>query len=79
VVASSLVGYWGGATAEASWRLLEAGAVDLLASDAHGWRSDGSHLERAAALVGERFGAEALENLTERGPARVVGLTPQPA
>jgi protein-tyrosine phosphatase len=79
VVAASLVGRWGAATAESAWRLLEAGAVDLLASDAHGWREDGSHLERAAALVAERLGTDVLEDLTERAPARVVGLAPQPA
>jgi protein-tyrosine phosphatase len=73
VVASSLVGRWGGDVAAAAWRLLERGQADLLASDAHRARADGTHLERAAALVVERLGREALHELTERCPARVVG------
>jgi protein-tyrosine phosphatase len=72
VVASSLTRRFGAETEEAAWRLLEAGNVDLLASDAHRRRREGSHLEHALALVAERLGADSLEQLTERGPARIL-------
>ena len=73
VVAPSLTGRWGGDVASAAWRLLDRGQVDLLASDAHRARRGGAHVERAAALVAARLGDDALRELTERGPARVVG------
>ncbi len=73
VVAPSLVGSWGGGAADAAWHLLESGRVDLLASDAHRPRRQGTHLAIAAPLVAARLGAEALTEFTERGPARIVG------
>ena len=79
VVASSLTGRFGSEIEAAAWRLLENGGVDLLASDAHRHRAEGSHLEHALALVSERLGAEALRELTERGPARVVDAAARPA
>jgi protein-tyrosine phosphatase len=79
VVAPSLTGSWGGDVQAAARRLLDRGLVDLLGSDAHRARRRGAHLGRAAALVAERLGADVLHELTERGPARVVGRSPQPA
>jgi protein-tyrosine phosphatase len=79
VVAPSLTGRWGGETATAAWTLLEAGCVDLLASDAHRPRQEGPHIARAAALVEERFGREALHGLTERAPGALLGRSPQAA
>jgi protein-tyrosine phosphatase len=79
VVSSSLAGRFGGEVEAAAWRLLETGRVDLLASDAHRCRSDGSHFEHAVSLVSARLGAEALRELTERGPARVLGSTARAA
>jgi len=79
VVAPSLIGRWGGEAATSAWRLLDAGCVDLLASDAHRARREGTHIARAAALVEERFGREALLGLTERAPSALLGRSPQPA
>ncbi|HEX6702187.1 MAG TPA: CpsB/CapC family capsule biosynthesis tyrosine phosphatase [Gaiellaceae bacterium] len=79
VVAPSLTGRWGGEAATAAWRFLEVGCVDLLASDAHRARREGTHIARARRLVEERFGRARLVDLTERGPAAVVGRSPQPA
>jgi protein-tyrosine phosphatase len=73
VVAPSLTGRWGGDVATSAWYLLERGLVDLLASDAHRARRNGTHLERAAALVARRLGEDVLHELTETNPARVVG------
>ena len=78
VVASSLTGRFGSEVEAAAWRLLENGGVDLLGSDAHRALPEGSHLERAVALVSERLGVEALRELTERGPARVVDAAARP-
>jgi protein-tyrosine phosphatase len=75
VVAPSLTGSWGGQVEAAAWRLLDRGQVDLLGSDAHRARRRGPHLVRAAPLVAERLGEDVLRELTERGPARVVGLS----
>jgi protein-tyrosine phosphatase len=79
VVASSLTGRFGHEVEAAAWRLLEQGGVDLLGSDAHRALPEGSHLERAVPLVSERFGDDALRELTERGPARVLDEAPRPA
>jgi protein-tyrosine phosphatase len=79
VVAPSLTGRWGGDVATAAWRLLDRGQVDLLASDAHRARRGGTHLERAAALVADRFGEDVLHELTETNPARVVDRSPETA
>jgi protein-tyrosine phosphatase len=72
VVAPSLSGRWGEATAEAAWRLLESGRVDLLASDAHRARHAGERLTRVLELVSARIGRQALIELTETNPARVI-------
>ena len=68
VVASSLTGRWGGAVASAAWALLDAGRVDLLASDAHRARTQSS-LAEARRRVAERYGASALDVLTRTAPA----------
>ncbi len=72
VVASSLTGRQGREVATAAWRLLEAGRVDLLASDAHRARPEGPHLARAVGLIGNRLGEEAVRELTQRAPARLL-------
>ena len=71
VVASSLTGRWGGAVASTAWTLLETGRVDLLASDAHRARRRSS-LDEARRLVAERYGEDALRELTETTPAAIV-------
>jgi protein-tyrosine phosphatase len=71
VVASSLVGRWGGAVASTAWGLLEAGRADLIASDAHRARRESS-LSEARALVRSRLGEEALHELTVRAPGALV-------
>jgi protein-tyrosine phosphatase len=73
VVAPSLTARWGKDVGLAAWRLLDSGVVDLLGSDAHRPSRSSTHLERAAALIEQRHGHEALADLTERTPAHVVG------
>lgn len=77
IVAPSLIGRWGGAVEDTAWRLLDAGAVDLLASDAHGPRRRGVHLREAAAAVTQRLGPEAAPRLTVTAPTLVLeGIRP---
>jgi len=71
LVAPSLTGSWGAAASQTAWNLLGAELVDLLASDAHG-RSRPPELAEAARRVTERLGADVAEELTERGPTRVL-------
>ena len=77
VVAPSLTGRWGKAVGVAGWSLLDAGVVDLLGSDSHRPAHAATHLERAAALIEGRYGAEVLADLTERAPSRLVGVAAQ--
>jgi protein-tyrosine phosphatase len=71
IVASSLAGRWGSRIALSAWDLLDAGVIDLLASDSHKARSPGN-LQRAVELVRDRYGADALEELVERRPAQML-------
>ena len=74
VVAPSLTGRWGREVGVSGWKLLDAGVVDLLGSDAHRPSSAATHLEVASRLVEERYGGEVLADLTERAPSRLVGV-----
>jgi len=72
VVAPSLIGGFGRVIAGAAWRLLEAGGVDLVASDAHGLEKRRSHLREAADLITRRLGEKVSRALTDRNPALVL-------
>jgi protein-tyrosine phosphatase len=74
IVAPSLTGRWGKTVGIAAWRLLDSGVVDLLGSDSHRPAKAATHLERAAALIEQRYGAEVLTDLTTRAPSRLVGV-----
>jgi len=56
-----------------AWDLLDAGRVDLIASDAHRPADGGAALEAALGEVHDRYGAPALAALTETAPARLLG------
>lgn len=60
------------AVAVAAWDLLDAGRVDLIASDAHR-AADGATLVTALEEVRRRYGGDALATLTDSAPARVLG------
>jgi protein-tyrosine phosphatase len=79
VVAPSLTGRWGTTAGVAAWKLLDSGLVDLLGSDSHRPATAATHLTRAAASIEERYGAEALIDLTARAPSRLVGVAAQEA
>jgi protein-tyrosine phosphatase len=74
VVASSLAGRWGRGVVSAAWELLDAGRVDLLASDAHGARGSVLRLKDVMHQVAERYGGDAVSSLTERKPAQLLGV-----
>lgn len=73
VVAPSLTGRWGEEAAAFAWRLLDAGEVDLLASDAHRAKQARRHLAEALELISTRLGGAARSRLTEAGPAALLG------
>ena len=74
IVAPSLTGRWGKDVGVSGWKLLDAGVVDLLGSDAHRPSTEATHLEVASGLIVERYGGEVLADLTERAPSRLVGI-----
>ena len=74
IVAPSLTGRWGREVGIAGWKLLDAGVVDLLGSDAHRPSDEATHLEVAAGQIVERYGGEVLADLTDRAPSRLVGI-----
>lgn len=73
VMASSLTGRWGESVEDAAWKLLSAGRVDLVASDAHGALRRKCHLEEARDLVCDRMGASYWDELTVVVPNRLLG------
>ena len=76
VLAPGIVGFWGPGVAAHAWDLLDADRVDLVASDAHGRRRPARHLARAAAMIRDRLGPRALEELTEIRPAELIAGIP---
>jgi protein-tyrosine phosphatase len=73
VVAQSLSGRWGDEARTVGWHLVEAGRADLLASDAHKREQAGARLRSVLEELTRRFGATALEELTETGPRKLLG------
>jgi protein-tyrosine phosphatase len=79
VVAPSLLGRWGRGAASTAWQLVETRRVDLLGSDAHGFRRRRPHLQEASELVAARVGGDVVRELTDRGPAAILrGVHPRP-
>jgi protein-tyrosine phosphatase len=77
VVATSLLGRWGGDVAAAAWRLVDTGRADLVGSDAH-HRGHATVLHDAAGLIESRLGESVRHELVERRPKLVVsGVHPQ--
>lgn len=74
IVARSLMGRSGRSTAVAAWAMLDAGRVDLVASDAHAARQAGEPLAAVLARVERRFGEAALTELVEDNPALMLAL-----
>jgi protein-tyrosine phosphatase len=74
VVAPSLVGRWGETAAQAAWRLLESGRVDILASDAHRPSHSRFSLRQALPVLAQRLGATRLRMLTEDCPAAALSV-----
>ena len=73
VVLSSLAGRRGPRAAAAGWALLEAGRVDLLATDAHGAGGTAARIRELIDVATQRYGAGTVDQLTARNPAKVLG------
>jgi protein-tyrosine phosphatase len=76
VTAASICGEFGRVARDRAWALLDAGLVDVVASDAHrpDWRPPG--LSRARKLLAGRLGEAVAERLTAGHPADVVADRP---
>jgi protein-tyrosine phosphatase len=73
VTCASLRGALGRRSAEAGWRLLERGLAHLVATDAHDTQARRPRMSSARADLERRMGAAAVETLTERVPAALLG------
>ena len=78
VVTSSLAGRWSGETEKAAWSMLDAGRVDLLATDAHRAQHAGDRLRRVLESVAARFGESRLIDLTQTNPGRLLADPAEP-
>ncbi|HNW58836.1 MAG TPA: hypothetical protein PKI62_04075 [bacterium] len=72
VNAGSLLGVFGGAVKETALKLLDAGLVHLIASDAHDLKMRPLRLQAAYAAVAERCGGEIAQRLFADNPARIL-------
>jgi protein-tyrosine phosphatase len=79
VTAAALTGDFGRLPGERAWRLVEAGLVTFVASDAHStsWRPPG--LSAARAVLEQRCGAAVASRLLAENPASVLADRPLPA
>ena len=73
VVVPSLAGRWGDDVAAAAWALVDDALIDLLATDAHRPSSTRRTLGMVLSRVAELYGDEALQELTEQAPRRLLG------
>ena len=72
VSAGSLLGDFGGLAMRASWELLAAGGVTLVASDAHDLHSRAPQLRRACEAITRRMGPPLARRLCLENPFRVL-------
>ena len=72
VTAGSIEGRFGKQAEELSWRMLEEGRVDIIASDAHNLKSRPPRLSGAMALVTETLGESEAWRMTVERPAAIL-------
>lgn len=74
VLASSVARRRGSDVAEGAWLLLDSGRADLFATDAHAAQGTASRLRAILDLLTQRYGSRAVDQLTKRKPAEILGL-----
>jgi protein-tyrosine phosphatase len=74
VLASSLAHRRGSQVAKGAWMLLDSGRADVFASDAHAARGTASRLRGILDVLTQRYGAAAVDQLTEVKPAEILEL-----
>ena len=72
VTAGSLLGDFGATAETAGWKLVGAGVVALIATDAHGTRTRPPRMSRAADELRRRVGAAAARAMCVENPRRVL-------
>jgi protein-tyrosine phosphatase len=76
ITAGSLLGEFGGRAYEAAWRLIRAGMVGIVASDAHDTLRRPPRMTEAIRLLTLNIGREATRSLTIENPLRVLAGQP---
>jgi protein-tyrosine phosphatase len=79
VTAMSLTGDFGRRPQQEAWRMLDAGLVHFVASDAHDVRRRPPGLRRAYQMIAARSGEETARRLTTDNPRAVLEDQPLPA
>ncbi len=74
LTAASVLGEFGGAALRTCQTLIDAGLVDLVASDTHNLRGRAPRMGAARAALTQVWGAEFADELTLHAPARYAGL-----
>jgi protein-tyrosine phosphatase len=72
VTAGSLLGHFGADAQAAGWRLLEAGAVAIIATDAHDTQRRPPCMAQAAAAIEKRLGYAVARLVCVENPLRVL-------
>jgi protein-tyrosine phosphatase len=79
VTAMSLTGDFGRRPQQDAWRLLDAGLVHFVASDAHDTHRRPPGLQRAQQMIADRHGEDEARRLTCDNPGAVLADLPLPA
>jgi protein-tyrosine phosphatase len=78
ITASSFVGFWGDRSKKMSWKLLERGAVHVIASDAHDTKYRTPTLSAARAAIAKEAGEEVATALAVDNPSAALRSQPMP-
>ena len=73
ITAGSLVGQFGAKAQATAKAILDAGWVDVIASDAHNLTGRRPRMAEAAAWLGQHYGAAVVDQLTYTGPLHLCG------
>jgi protein-tyrosine phosphatase len=76
ITSGSLLGEFGPMAEAASWRLIEAGAVSLIASDAHDVESRPPRMTQAIKAISNRLGHAVARRLCVENPNRILSQLP---
>ena len=73
VNADAVLGFDGRCAKKLTWLLLKAGAVDVIASDAHDSELRPPRMKECFTRIAKKLGRETAERLMRTNPARILG------